>query len=84
MTPPAFKTYLKELNKRQLDLTIETAQGLASDYKNCVYLNLIKDTSFEAKDFYDADHLNEIGAKKLSLIVNNLILNRDGVQIHNR
>ena len=29
-------------------------------------VNNNKDADFVAKDFYDADHLNEIGAEKLS------------------
>jgi hypothetical protein len=37
------------------------------------YLNLLTDKAFDEKDFYDADHLNEIGAKKFTLKIDSLI-----------
>jgi hypothetical protein len=42
-------------------------------HDNCYYVNLFEDTTFLASDFYDADHLNELGAKKLSLLLNKKI-----------
>jgi|AntAceMinimDraft_9_1070365.scaffolds.fasta_scaffold05802_3 hypothetical protein len=73
LTPPAFETYRKGLNIEQLNITIETTSKIASKYDNCIYLNLLSDTSFYAKDFYDADHLSEIGAEKLSELINSKI-----------
>ena len=69
VTTPAFETYRQNLNAEQLDETIETATALASAYDNCTYLNLLNDTNFVAKDYYDADHLAESGAQKLSLLL---------------
>lgn len=66
-TPPAYKTYYTILNKKQLLKTINVATELASSYDNVKYLNFLEDTSFLAEDFYDADHLNANGAKKLTL-----------------
>jgi len=66
-TPPAYKTYSQNLKKDQYDLTIKSIEGVVGDCKNCSYLNLINDASYVKEDFYDADHLNEVGAKKLSL-----------------
>lgn len=74
-TPPAFKTYREHLNKEQLNLTIETINYLVLNHDNCCYLNMLADTNFVARDFYDADHLSEIGAKKLSLFINKTIEN---------
>lgn len=71
-TPPAYKTYQKYLNKDQLNLTIETITKEVSHHKNCNYLNLLYDSNFTAQDFYDADHLSEIGAKKLSIKIDKL------------
>lgn len=73
ITLPAFETYIKELNKDQLNITIETTENLSSQYPNCTYLNLLNDTNFVAKDYYDADHLSEIGAKKLSIKMNEIL-----------
>lgn len=75
LTPPAFVTYRNNLNAEQLNLTIETANNIASKYNNCKYYNLIDDSNFTAVDFYDANHLSEIGAEKLSNIISSIIEN---------
>ena len=72
-TPPAYKTYRDNLHIGQLNLTIKTANDIALKYSNCEYYNLINDSNFIANDFYDANHLSEIGAKKLSNIISNII-----------
>ena len=38
-----------------------------------IYYNFLTDKSFIAEDYYDADHLNEIGAKKLTLKIDSII-----------
>jgi len=73
LTPPAFETYRQNLNPEQLNTTINTTSGICSKYDNCIYLNLLSDTNFVATDFFDADHLSEIGAKKLSVLINERI-----------
>ncbi len=70
---PVYKTYINQLNKDQLKSTILTAEEISAQYVNCTYLNLMEDSIFYAKDFYDADHLSELGAKKMSFIVNQII-----------
>lgn len=56
ITPPAFETYRQNINMEQYNITTETANGIASQYDNCAYINLFEDTNFTAKDFYDSDH----------------------------
>ncbi len=73
LTPPAFKTYRQNLNQEQLKITINTTSDICSKYDNCIYYNLLSDTNFVATDFYDADHLSEIGAKKISVLINERI-----------
>lgn len=46
---------------------------MIATHDNYYYVNLFKDTTFRASEFYDADHLNELGAKKLSLLLNKKI-----------
>ncbi len=82
-TSPAYKTYVSNLNKKQLDLTIKTVSKIASIYKNCTYFNLLQDRNFTSIDFRDADHLNHKGAKKLSLIINDLLSDLE-VRNHNK
>jgi hypothetical protein len=72
-TSPAYKTYVQNLEYHQLNNTINTVTKIANSYKNVVYYNLLNDKSFNEKDFYDADHLNEIGAKNLTLRIDSII-----------
>jgi hypothetical protein len=74
-TPPAFREYTDRLNSVQLSLTLNACNKLDKDFDNCTYLNLLKSESFVAKDFYDGDHLNDLGAKKLSLWLDKFIVN---------
>ena len=73
LTPPAFETYRQNLNQEQLKITINTTSDICSKYDNCIYDNLLSDTNFVATDFFDADHLSDIGAKKLSILINDRI-----------
>lgn len=72
-TPPAYKTYCQHLDREQLTIMIEKSAEIANKYPNCTYINLMTDTSFVASDYYDADHLSEIGARKLSKIIDKYI-----------
>lgn len=72
-TPPAYHTYTENLDAKQLHLTINTACELDKAYQNVDYINLLTDSSFTEKDFYDADHLDEYGAKKLTLKMDSII-----------
>ena len=73
ITLPAYETYRENLNIEQLNITTETANALDSKSANCRYFNLLADSSFIANDFYDADHLSEIGAEKLSKAISSII-----------
>lgn len=73
LTTPAFITYRENLNETQLSQTRSFCQSLQSDYDNAYYLDMLDDSRFEEDDFYDADHLNEFGAAKLSCILNQFI-----------
>ena len=73
ITSPAYKTYTANLEPNQLKGTIGFMNKTAKDNRNVMYYNLLEDKSFIDKDFYDADHLNEIGAKKLSLKIDHII-----------
>jgi len=74
LTLPAFETYIQHLNLHQLNTTIKITNEICSKYDNCIYENMLSDTNFVAADFYDADHLSEIGAAKLSKRINNDII----------
>lgn len=73
-TPPAFKTYRDNLNIKQLNNMRKKINEITNLYSNCIYLDLIDSSLFVPNDFYDSDHLNDIGAKKLTLLLNQYIL----------
>jgi hypothetical protein len=73
LTPPAYETYREHIDNNQLKVTIESTKELCSEFNNCHYLNLFSNPNFISNDYYDADHLSEIGAEKLSRLINDYI-----------
>lgn len=65
-TPPAYYTYRCNLDSLQLAQTVLTVNNIVAQYPNVTYRNFLSDSTFSARDFYDADHLDEIGARKLT------------------
>lgn len=65
-TPPAWKTYVENLSEEQMEevrnlcLSLSRAEGVE-------YVDLLKDPLFAESDFFDADHMNEKGAEKLTV-----------------
>lgn len=70
VTLPGYNSYTKNLNEYQLKTTIETGEKMDKVFENCTYLNVLNDQRFKAEHFFDADHLNEKGAKLFSEILN--------------
>jgi hypothetical protein len=66
LTPPAYYTYRENLNIKQWNKMLETMTDLVKGHNNCQYINMMDDRDFTAEDFYDANHLDERGAKKFS------------------
>ena len=73
VTLPAYSTYTYRINKAQWARTVSVAKAIDQSSESCMYINLLTDRDFAAGDFYDADHLNEKGAKKLSLKLDSLL-----------
>jgi hypothetical protein len=71
-TPPAYFTYRNGLDKTQLNKTIETLELIQKENNHVIYANYLTDSTFTKTDFYDADHLNDIGAKKMTLMIRDL------------
>ncbi|MHC1739004.1 MAG: hypothetical protein AB9882_13440 [Ignavibacteriaceae bacterium] len=74
-TSPAYRNYTDHLDAKQLNKTISAAERFVNQFDNCWYFNLLKDNSFIKSDFWDADHLNEIGAAKLSKGIDSILIN---------
>lgn len=74
ITPPAYISYRQGLNQEQLSETMKAIETFCNDKSNCYHKNYLTDKVFTAGDYYDSDHLSEIGAKKLSQIVDEEIV----------
>ncbi|WP_427872635.1 hypothetical protein [Flavobacterium sp. MMS24-S5] len=73
VTMPVTKNYAEKVNKEKLNKIFESALLLQKTNSNVFYLNLFSDSRFSNDDFYDADHLHNLGAKKCSKMVNDFI-----------
>ena len=66
---PSHKTYIENLDEWQLNKVMEVSNHFDEKYDNCRFINFLEHPSFVDEDYFDGDHLNEIGAKKLSLLM---------------
>ena len=71
---PTYISYRKNLNTIKTNSIIKNCTILSDYYSNVFFLNHFEDKSFVKKDFYDADHLNDVGAEKFSKILNREII----------
>lgn len=66
---PVSKNYAARVNKKKIDKIFKCTALLQKMNSNVSCLNLFNDSRFTNDDFYDADHLHNVGAEKCSLIV---------------
>lgn len=66
ITTPTWHTYYERLDTAQLKKSYTIIHTLQSSHPRLRHLDFLKDKRFEADDFYDADHLSELGAAKLT------------------
>ena len=74
ITTPVYTTYSKFCNPKIIEQNLNFINQLTSKYQ-CKYYNYFTDSSFVKEDFFDNDHLNNNGAKKLSIRLNNEMQN---------
>lgn len=67
---PAFKSYTNNVDSTLLERTKAPVISAAKKHNHVYYLDLMNDTRFKMKDFYDPNHLSTKGAKKFSEILN--------------
>ena len=73
ITTPTWYTYYKGLNRMQLAKMYEVIEDLLHNNSRIQYYDFLTDNRFVEDDFYDSDHLSNIGADKFSEILNALI-----------
>lgn len=70
---PTYHYYYENIDK-ELDYKCDSiSQSIAAKNSNVVYLNLFRDNRFLTEDFRNSNHLGPKGAKKLALILNEII-----------
>lgn len=70
--PPVTQSYKNTLDAQKLDGTIKLISEIAKE-QNCLFIDAISDSIFQDSDFFNGDHLNGNGAKKLTLIIDSLV-----------
>lgn len=68
--PPAFEKYREFANPKQLQMTYQKIEDYTRKFGNCLFIDYFADSTFTRNDFFDADHLNNLGASKLSQKLN--------------
>jgi len=72
-TPPARKSYISNLNEHQLSVMKSSISDIIRRKSTVEYYDFMNDSRFVDNDFKDADHLNGVGAKKLTQIIDQII-----------
>ena len=73
LSPPLYPTYIKYRKRQTILTTSRTIDSLCHTY-HCHYFDYTNIKGFEKIDFYDNDHLNFLGAHKLSEQINKELL----------
>ncbi|WP_053975778.1 hypothetical protein [Mangrovimonas xylaniphaga] len=73
VTLPGYLSYRDNLDPLQLQKMLDFASQIESNYKNTKYYNFLSDPDFSENDFFDGDHLNAQGAKKITDKLNALL-----------
>jgi lysophospholipase L1-like esterase len=68
VTTPTYHTYYDNLDAGQLGEMHSTIDSLKQQY-HIEYYDYLKDTRFVADDFWDGDHLSDVGAEKFTKIL---------------
>ncbi|MBQ0058156.1 MAG: hypothetical protein KBT20_10920 [Bacteroidales bacterium] len=73
ITLPAYATYRDNLDARQLSVVTGYCAASDSSHDDVIYLNWLNHPSFGDADFFDADHLNQYGAERLSHMLDSVL-----------
>ena len=71
VSTPTWGTFRQHCDPRQVEKADSTLHRVLQRHPKVLYYNHWEDSSFVITDFYDADHLNQRGARKLTLMLKN-------------
>ncbi len=66
---PTHAVYREHLSINQLNLMHQVCDSIVSVHSNVFRLDYFSDSTFDDDDFFDADHLNDLGAERFSKIL---------------
>lgn len=69
ITTPCWSSYTDRLDAEQRSKMYELTCHFTKEF-NIPYFDYLKDSRFEANDFYDSNHLSDVGAIKFTRILN--------------
>ena len=72
VTTPCWHTYYDNLGQEQLSKVYELTQKITDEY-GYQYFNYLKDNRFVAEDFYDSNHLSDVGAEKFTKMLRKIV-----------
>ena len=75
---PCMDCYRAHQNEEQTEQLRTLCRSLAAENKDIYFLDLLDDSDFVKDDYYDVNHLRDIGAQKFSKKVNDYLLRIDG------
>ena len=70
---PIYSSYTNTLDTIHIMNRNSFCQAIADMYSNTTFTDLTDSNLFSDSDFYDANHLNEIGAEKFTKLIDNTI-----------
>jgi len=73
--PPFYKTFKVNRDIKCVNETYNVLKEVTVKYNNCFFYDFSSDIDFIEEDFFDSNHLNMNGARKLSVKLNNIITN---------
>jgi len=74
-TPPYSGGYREAFSKFWLENFYGHINKIKQENPNLIYLDYSNSDKFKLKDFRDGDHLNSTGARKLSILLNDALIN---------
>ena len=69
---PMWKSYIAQVNEGRYEKMVSAMDSLSS-VEQLPYFNFTEDERFTGDDFFDSNHLNQVGAVKFTRIFNGLI-----------
>ena len=72
---PIYQSYTNTIEKKLISERAEFCNTITKSFDNAIFIDLTESELFAADDFFNANHLNEIGARKFTSMVDSIMTN---------